>query len=520
MAGNLIAFPPPDAEELASAETERKRRLFQWADVVLKALGFADRVAHAGSLDDLRKIVFDVEAAEVTLAIREALHPASGERVDDCFTGLRQGGLKQILKKRFAEAKTQREQELRNRRAGGQQTNNLDWTDELKLDADGGVRPILSNLILYLRHHHDWQGALAFDEFNACVAIRKRPPWGEEKPDTHWTDHHESLTRVWFQNQDINATLGDVGRAVQAAARANLFHAVREFLEALAWDGTPRIDNWLVTYFHAEDGAYIRAIGPRYLISAVARIYQPGAQVDHTPIFEGPQGKLKSTALRTLAVKDIWFTDRLSNVSNKDAAIEIAGVWFVEIAEMDAVIRASTSGKKSFLTRRVDRFRPPYGRHPIKLARQCVFAGTINPPVGGYLTDDTGARRFWPVACHGTIDRDGIERDRDQLWAEAVMRFKAGEKWWLETPKLEALATAEQAKRFKHDAWEEPIERWIGRRKDVSMSEVLQGALGIEPQDQSRSAQMRVASILTHLGFEKYRPRKGDKRSNRYWKPS
>ena len=72
-----------------------------------------------------------------------------------------------------------------------------------------------------------------------------------------------------------------------------------------------------------------------------------------------------------------------------------------------------------------------------------------------YLKDPTGARRFWPVACHGMIDLQGLKQARDQLWAEAVHRFKAGEPWWLETPELEALATAEQEARFVADAWED-----------------------------------------------------------------
>jgi predicted P-loop ATPase len=153
------------------------------------------------------------------------------------------------------------------------------------------------------------------------------------------------------------------------------------------------------------------------------------------------------------------------------------------------------------------------------LKRQCVFVGTVNPPVGGYLKDPTGSRRFWPVACSGMIDLVGLERDRDQMWAEAVRAYKAGEKWWMETPKLEALATAEQAARFKVDVWTETVEAWIGKRKDTSVAEVLKGALGIAANEQTRTAEMRVADILTHLGFEKYRARKGEARSNRYWKP-
>jgi predicted P-loop ATPase len=239
-------------------------------------------------------------------------------------------------------------------------------------------------------------------------------------------------------------------------------------------------------------------------------------QVDNMLVLAGPQGKQKSEALRTLAIRDEWFTDRLSPVATKDAALETAGVLIVEIAEMDSLIRSSNSSAKSFITRRFDRFRPPYGKHPIRLPRQCVFAGTINPPVGGYLTDPTGARRFWPVECHGMIDRGGIERDRDQLWAEAIVRFRAGAKWWLETHELEALAVQEQAARFKVDVWKEPIEKWVGSRRDVSIAEVLQGALGFTPPDQTHSAEIRVSKVLTAMGFTKYRARKGEERPNRY----
>ena len=376
---------------------------------------------------------------------------------------------------------------------------------------------MLANLVLYLRHHPKWQGVLAYDEFNAASSSASGRRGGDELPDAPLTDHHESDIRVWFQRGDIAAAMGDVGRAVQATARQSPFHPVRDYFETLKWDGKPRLDVWLVTYMHADDTPYVRAVGPRWMISAVARIYRPGCQVDHALILEGPQGKLKSTALRILAVRDAWFTDRLSHIGSKDAMLEMAGILLAELAELDALTKASSSANKCFLTRRHDRFRPPYGKHQVTLLRQCVFAGTINPPpVGGYLKDNTGERRYWPVACHGTIDCDGIERDRDQLWAEAVARYKAGAKWWLETPELEALATAEQALRFKADAWQEDIEEWIGERKDVSVAEVLGDALKIPLGERNRSAEMRVASILTHLGFAKYRAGSDGDRENRY----
>jgi hypothetical protein len=518
MSANLIPFPPLGAEEHASAETQRKAALFAWADAVLQEIGLAERIARASSHEELGKIVFDPDDTQVALAIREALHPMSGTKADH-FAGLREGGLKRILRSRFDEMKEQREPQLR-RGQGGSQQSASSWTDELILDTKGGVRPVLSNFILFLRHHPQWQGVLGFDLFASRVLIHKCPPWGPEAPDAPWTDHHESCCRVWFQNEDIiKAGQDDIGRAVQAAARANPFHPVVEFLDALHWDETPRLDTWLITYFHAQDSPYVRAIGPRYLISAVARIFEPGCKADHTLILEGTQGRQKSEALRTLAMRDDWFSDRLSNVGSKDAAIEIAGVWLIEISEMDALMRATSSAVKSFLTRRFDRFRPPWARHLVRLQRQCVFSATINPPlVGGYLKDASGLRRFWPVTCRGMIDRDGLERDRAQLWAEAVHRYRAGEKWWLETPELEALASVEQSKRLKTDAWTPLIKQWLGRRTDVAIAEVLRGALAIKRRHQSHSAEIRVAKILAELGFEQYLSRKGTKRQRRYRK--
>jgi putative DNA primase/helicase len=508
----VIKLPVPasqDADEHARADTQRKQRLFDWADAVLKKLGLAKALAAASSIEELRSVTFNADTVEVTLAIRDALYPASGQRQEH-FCGLKERGLKLILNNRFTEWKKMREAASRRRKQP-------EWTDPLILDKQGKIIANLANLTLILTEAPKWKGVLAYDEFNARVVIKGRPPWEEEASNTPWTDHHETQVRVWFQREGrISPSAGDVGRAVQAAARYNPFHPVRDYYEALVWDGVPRLESWLQRYFHVEDSEYVRAIGPRYPISAVARIYQPGCQVDHTVVLEGPQGKRKSEALRTLAIKDEWFTDRLSHLASKDAILETAGVLLVEIAEMDALTRATSSTIKSFLTRRYDRCRPPYGKHPINLPRQCVFAATINPPVGGYLKDPTGSRRFWPVACHGVIDRDGLEKVRDQLWAEAVHQYKSGAPWWLETPELEALATAEQAARFVVDAWEELIREWLEDRIDVGLSEVLEQALGLAPEHRTQVAQKRVVSILTNMGFRKCRPRTPKGRQNRY----
>ena len=137
------------------------------------------------------------------------------------------------------------------------------------------------------------------------------------------------------------------------------------------------------------------------------------------------------------------------------------GIWIVEIAELDAIGRAEVSRIKAFLTRTTDRFRPPYERYNVEVPRQCVFAGTVNPDT--YLRDETGNRRFWPVRC-GDIVMDALIRDRDQLWAEAVERFRAGAIWWIDDPDLLAVAREEQAARYQGDAWDARIDRWLTPR--------------------------------------------------------
>ena len=264
----------------------------------------------------------------------------------------------------------------------------------------------------------------------------------------------------WLQRRELNVTPMTVSRSVGAVAREITVHPVRDHLGALAWDGVPRIETWACRYLGAEDTAFNRSVGALWLISAVARIFRPGVKADHMLVLEGPQGARKSTALKILAGED-WFTDELPDLGSKDAAMHMQGVWIIEIAELDAIGKAEVSRIKAFLTRTTDRFRPPYGRYTIEVPRQCVFAGTVNPDT--YLRDETGNRRFWPVRC-GTIDIDALARDRDQLWAEAVARFRAGAIWWIDTPELIAAAKSEQEKRYQGDAWDARIDRWLTPR--------------------------------------------------------
>ena len=188
-------------------------------------------------------------------------------------------------------------------------------------------------------------------------------------------------------------------------------------------------------------------------------------------ILEGAQGIRKSTALRTLAGE--YFTDELADLGSKDAAMQTRGVWIIELSELDSLSHSEVARIKAFMSRTTDRFRPPYGMRLVESPRQCVFAGTVNHST--YLRDETGGRRFWPVAC-ARIDVDALARDRDQLWAEAKARFDAGVVWWLETVELVQMAVDQQVDRYEGDPWEEVIAPWVESQASVSISEVLESA--------------------------------------------
>lgn len=148
------------------------------------------------------------------------------------------------------------------------------------------------------------------------------------------------------------------------------------------------------------------------------------------PILEGRQGIGKSSAVAALFGRE-YFGDHLPDTGSKDAADYVRGKWCIEVAELDSVRRSAVESAKAFFSRQVERFRPAYGRNEIEYPRRNVFVGTTNSD--NYLRDNTGNRRFWPIAVEGHTDVEAILRDRNQLWAEAYARYMADEQWWLKS---------------------------------------------------------------------------------------
>ena len=377
----------------------------------------------------------------------------------------------------------------------------------LKSDKNA-VLGIVSNLILIIARDPVLAGLCGYNEFTCQFVLHASPPpMLDGSPLTPgpyprpWqpadVSHIQSyIQRVWTRQ----AGREDTEQAMSAVASDRRFHPVRDWLATLKWDGSPRMDAWLTKAFGAEDTDYVAAVAAKILIAAVRRVRFPGCKFDHMPILEGAQGIGKSKTLAALFGAD-WLADSLPpQLDSRDAALGLVGIWAVELAEIEQIIRAEVEVIKAFLSRPIDRFRAPYGRGFLTYPRQCILVGTTNS--ADYLRDDTGNRRFWPFRCT-RADVEWISLNRDQLWAEASAREDAGEPTYLENPDVQAEAAEAQANRMLEDDWHGKVADYIQSFQTTTTSAVLEHCIQMPVKDHNRSAQMRAGAILTTLGWVK-----------------
>jgi predicted P-loop ATPase len=370
----------------------------------------------------------------------------------------------------------------------------------------------LHNALIALRDPQ-FKGLFAFDEM-VCAPILLRPinPVAGFAPHP-LTDVDVSMLQEKLQKMGLGRLSRDVThQAVDAIAHERRFHPLRDYLNRITCDGKPRVGAWLTNYIGAEPSEYVRRVGTMFLISMVARIFKPGAKVDHMLVIEGPQGELKSTACAVLG--GAYFSDSLPELNvGKDVSQHLRGKWLIEIGEMHVMSRADATLLKSFISRTEEKYRPSYGRREVIEPRQCIFIGTTNRAT--YLKDESGGRRFWPIKC-GTILIKDLIRDRDQLFAEAVKLFRDGVPWWPDRDFEKQFIMPEQADRYEADAWEEPIASYLKGKDRVLIGEVAKLALCMETPRIGTADQRRIAAVLEQLGWDRL-PK--DWQGKRWWGP-
>jgi putative DNA primase/helicase len=384
---------------------------------------------------------------------------------------------------------------------------NGSWRDGLARNDKQQLLPVVENVVAILLNDERWSGVIAYDEFGGRVMKLKPPPF-DRAEGGEWMDIDDARLELWLgQTYALRRVSAEaISKGVLLAADANRYHEVRRYLDALVWDDTPRLDGLLWAYLGATRSDYAEAVARKWMIGAVARVYRPGCKMDNVLILEGTQGAGKSSALKILFQP--WFTDAAFEIGSTDGYQIIRGMWCVELAELDGFNRAEASRSKAFFTRTEDRYRNPYGRKPVNVPRQGVFAGSVNHAT--YLKDDSGNRRYWPVTI-GLIGLDDLAADRDQLWAEAVHRYKAGDEWWVRAAERE-LYEGEQDARYIGDAYESRIRDWLDepdvsgvRPEQVTVAKIMQGALKLDIGKWTLAEQQRVGRIMARVGWPRRR---------------
>jgi putative DNA primase/helicase len=395
------------------------------------------------------------------------------------------------------------------------------WWAYLKKNGDGIPYANELNVMTALEHAPDFSGSLQYDEFADQIKVLKPLPWhvaqrgplADDWTPAPWRESDRIELSMWLQSAGLMVNKSSVVQdAVIATAKRHGVHPLRSLLTTLGkvWDQVPRLDTWLIDYLGACDNPqYLKAVGPAFLIGAVARIMNPGCQMDTILVLEAQQGARKTSVVRLLAQGS--FADLSHDLTSKDAAILIQGVWICEMSELTALARSKVEEVKAFISRIKDRYRPPYGRNAEDRPRQTVFIATTNEVE--YLQDPTGARRFWPVDCRA-INLDRLTEDVQMLWAEAVARWYRSERWHLPRS-LEPFAYREQTLRRRVTPLETAVMIYVDAQRKASvpridMRTILRDALQVDPLSVGPAAgaiARDVSRVLNAHGWIKERPR-------------
>lgn len=326
------------------------------------------------------------------------------------------------------------------------------WEDRLDT-SKGKVLSNVHNAHLIICNDPRLKGCVAYNALKVRLVALRDLPWRKVLDTVNgdtWADSDD--TRLFQFLEEEYGVTGEnkIRNGLLNAANDNIIHPIRDYLEGLVWDGTPRLDGLLVDYLGAEDTPYTRAVTKKTFTAAAARVFEPGCKFDYVLVLAGPQGRGKSTLVAKMARG--WYTDSLAGIGTKEAYEGLQGYWLVELGELAAMRKIEIETIKNFISKQVDSYRAAYGRRVEDHPRQCVFIGTTNSTA--FLRDDTGNRRFWPVrlleqAPAKTVWGDLTPPVIDQLWAEAVALYQEGEPLTL-PPELAASAQ-EQQREFTED---------------------------------------------------------------------
>jgi len=309
---------------------------------------------------------------------------------------------------------------------------NNDWAKELEANKNGEYLSTAPNINLIFSNDNVLKSLFRVNTFDKKRYVFSNLPWRKvAKPEPVKNVDFSGVRNYIECIYGISSTL-KIDDSLALEFERNSFNPVVDFLNGVKWDGTKRVDNLLIDYFGADDNIYSKEAIRKMLVGAVARIFRPGVKFDLVLTLVSQEGTGKSTFVKKLG-KD-WFSDTFMSVQGKEALEQIQGAWLIEMAELAGLRKAEVESVKHFITKQEDTFRPAYGRVSETYKRQCVFFGTTNDRT--FLKDPIGNRRFMPIDVNTELVTKDLfseefDNDIDQIWAEAVTLYRAGERLFL-----------------------------------------------------------------------------------------
>lgn len=379
------------------------------------------------------------------------------------------------------------------------------------------------NVARILRNHPYFAGTVRFDTFKNIFEIRSAKDADALAPWRQLEDNDTVVIQTSIQQrfecfQNIGKEM--VEDAVTLVGFEKKIDSAADWLKGLVWDKKPRLDMWLTHTFHVEDSKYYRAVASNWMKGIARRIMEPGCKFDYVLVLEGEQGTKKSTSLAVLG--GAWHVETTMGVDSKDFFMQLQGKVIVEFSEGETLSRTETKKMKAIITQQMDRFRPPYGRLSIDTPRRCVFAMTTNQ--SEYLKDETGNRRWLPVACVGNADIEWLSENREQLYAEAYHRGVKGRETLYEFPEEETFEM-QSARRISSPNLDLIADWYVNKIKPsdreygITIQQVYRDALhkGFDSKPLGRFDEMEIADVLKNgLRLKRERKMQGGIQSMRW----
>lgn len=390
-------------------------------------------------------------------------------------------------------------------------------------------------VIAALTHDDDLQGVLGLNLLSNNIEARRPWPWGT-RPAGPVIGADDLLLGQFLTDKYGLPSIPRAAlmEAIETVAHTNLFHPVRAWLESLEWDGTPRIDKWLIYVIGETPDSlkkpvfdYLRLVGRYWLLGMVNRVMDPGCKFDYCPVLEGKGGLGKSTLVETLATTPFYSDTHFDVSRGKEGQEQVQGLWLYEIAELQQFGKAEIQLIKAFISAKVDRYRPSYGRVVESYPRQCVLVGTTNERT--YLRDRTGNRRFWPVPVRQRVNMPWLKKWREQLLAEAFVLYQQGAAFFPSPEEEDRLFVPMQESRLVetavhsellHVLTRAAVSHGIGAEVNgltdfVTISQLTR-ALGIDAAKSSAALEGQIRAWLEHEGWE-HRKKKAPRGEPRPW---